>query len=61
MVLEKTAGQPNFQLTKTMESGVSKNIDGLYYSQRMNYVNLVPQTVNGKIDPKRLIAEVNPQ
>lgn len=61
VVLEKTAGQPNFQLTKAIKAELAKTLMDYMIPQRMNYVDLLPQTVNGKIDRKRLIAEVNPQ
>ncbi len=61
VVLEKPAGQPNFQLTKAIKAGLANTLMDYMIPQKIIYVDLLPQTVNGKIDRKKLIAEVNPQ
>lgn len=61
IVLENTTKQPDFQLTKSIKEQLLQVVMEYMIPQKFHYVDLLPQTVNGKIDRKKLTAEVNPE
>ena len=61
IVLEKNSPEPSFKLSKSIKEKLAHSVMDYMIPQKINYIDLLPQTVNGKIDRKKLIAEVNPQ
>ena len=61
IVLEKNSPEPSFKLSKSIKEKLAHSVMDYMVPQKINYIDLLPQTVNGKIDRKKLIAEVNPQ
>ncbi|HGL3806943.1 TPA: D-alanine--poly(phosphoribitol) ligase subunit DltA, partial [Enterococcus faecium] len=61
VVLENKTKQPDFQLTKSIKEQLLEVVMDYMIPQKFHYVDLLPQTVNGKIDRKKLTAEVNPE
>ena len=61
VVLEDKTKQPDFQLTKSIKEQLLEVVMDYMIPQKFHYVDLLPQTVNGKIDRKKLTAEVNPE
>ena len=61
VVLEDKTKQPDFQLTKSIKEQLLEVVMDYMIPQKFHYVDLLPQTFNGKIDRKKLTAEVNPE
>ena len=61
IVLEENSPEPSFKLSKSIKEKLAHSVMDYMVPQKINYIDLLPQTVNGKIDRKKLIAEVNPQ
>ena len=69
IVLENTTKQPDFQLTKSIKEQLLQVVMEYMIPQKFHYVDLLPYirvrqmpyNANGKIDRKKLTAEVNPE
>ncbi len=61
IVLEKNSSEPSFKLSKSIKEKLAHSVMDYMIPQKINYIDRLPQTVNGKINRKKLIAEVNPQ
>lgn len=59
IVLEDNNVQPDFKLTKSIKEELAHFVMDYMIPQKFHYVEFLPQTVNGKIDRKKLSAEVN--
>ncbi|MGG5358173.1 MULTISPECIES: D-alanine--poly(phosphoribitol) ligase subunit DltA [unclassified Enterococcus] len=59
IVLEDSLMQPDFKLTKSIKEELAHFVMDYMIPQKFHYVEFLPQTVNGKIDRKKLLAEVN--
>ncbi|WP_165003037.1 MULTISPECIES: D-alanine--poly(phosphoribitol) ligase subunit DltA [unclassified Enterococcus] len=59
IVLENSEIQPDFKLSKSIKEVLSQYVMDYMIPQKINYAEMLPQTVNGKIDRKKLLAEVN--
>lgn len=60
IVLENRNEKPSFKLSQSIKEKLADSIMDYMIPQRIHYVDVLPQTTNGKVDRKKLIAEVNP-
>lgn len=60
VVLEKEVESPTFKLSKSIKEKLANSVMDYMIPQKINYLERLPQTINGKIDRKKLSAEVNP-
>ncbi|MEY8446305.1 D-alanine--poly(phosphoribitol) ligase subunit DltA [Enterococcus ratti] len=59
VVLEKRIEEPSFKFSQSIKEKLAHVVMDYMIPQKINYVEFLPQTINGKIDRKKLIAEVN--
>jgi D-alanine--poly(phosphoribitol) ligase subunit 1 len=59
VVLEKRSETPSFKLSKSIKEKLADSVMDYMIPQKINYVERLPQTTNGKVDRKKLMAEVN--